>query len=708
MSRLLQPVVDASSGVQSFCETGDGTFFATGNFGMLMRKQGGEWERMTKRHGWTGVWCTCVADDLRGGAWLGTRDQGVYRWSEGRFTRVPAFENMRTLLVQAMLPAANGDLWVGMDSADELFRLRDEKLQKLPLPPDHGNVCAIAEDTSGTIWVATDAGQLLRVNGDALLNLTPKLPDLRDQIYSLHCSKDGSLWIGFATQGIGRIKQGRLTLFGWFQGIKEQSISQILSDDSGCLWCGGHSNLFRLKLDELEAVAAGRQEKVQPVFIGRGEGWPGVSTSVECWPRVLRDRAGEVCMSTSRGLVVIRPAVAQYEPPTPELVIERVHLNGELFAAYQSRLFPASAQATPLLDLMNLHHPVSLGRGVRQLSVEFGLVSMTGQANVRYRYRLEGQEDEWVEAGEQRAAFYSQLSPGNYRFHVRGCSNSGIWNDAGVVFAFKVEPYYWQTTWFRASVTLTVLILVCIVALSFARRRLRAEAEQLRQQQALERERARIAEDLHDDLGARLTEVGLISSLGVRPATSLEKAQDYLKEVAGKSREMVEALDEIVWAVNPKRDDIHSLTSYLIHYAERFFEPTQIHCRLDVAAEIPPAQMNSEMRHGLFLAFKESLSNVVRHSSATEVWLRLFVHDGMLKVTVEDNGCGLAKDSSTGTGEGLSNMRTRMIRMGGRCDVRSTAGRGTTVEFTLPLPGAVRGRRGIASHLNGGYQNSSD
>ena len=608
---------------------------------------------------------------------------------------------MPPLVVQALLAAANGDLWVGMDSAETLFRLRDGKVQTLPLPPEHGNVCAMAEDASGTIWVATDTGLLLRSNGDALLNFTSRISSSNEAICSLHCSPDGSLWIGFATRGLGRLKQGRFTLFGKEQRIEEQSISQIQSDDSGWLWCGGNTNIFRLKLEDLEAAAEGRLEKLQPVFSGRGEGWPRVAASVECWPRVLRNRAGEICMATSAGLMVIRPESKLENPMRPTVMIERVSLNGQPFASYESHLISEPQKAAPLLDLKGLHQPVSLGRGVRQLGVEFGLVSMIGQANVRYLYRLEGLDDNWVDARDQHVAYFSQLPPGKYRFQVSACSNEGIWNEAGVAFAFKVEPYYWQTIWFRIGAMLAALLLTVGVIMYFARRRLRIQAERLRQQQALVRERARIAEDLHDDLGARLTEVSLIGSLGVRPATSLEKAQGYLKEVAGKSREMVEALDEIVWAVNPKRDDIPSVTSYLIHYAERFFEPTTIHCRLDVAADIPSAHMSSEQRHELFLAFKEALSNVARHSSATEVRLRVFVHDGIFRVQIEDNGCGLPDKPDAKSGDGMSNMRMRLIRMGGCCDVESADGKGTKVEFAVPLSDAGQNGKETAAHLSG-------
>ena len=695
---LLQPAGDAAPGVQSFCEGSDVFCFASGVFGMLSKGRRSAWERMTPQHGWRGVWGTSVVADPRGGVWLGTKNRGLFQWKDQKFSTVALPSKLSRQVIQALMLSASGDLWIGVDTADALFRLRDGKLDSLPLPPEHGNVCALAEDPSGTIWAGTDAGMLLRVNGDALMKITSSE---QNPISSLHCTPDGSLWIGYEKRGLGRLKEGKFALFGPAQGIVEQSISQILPDERGLLWCAGRRGIFRMKLGELEAVAAGRLEKVQPVFSGFGEGWPILQASGEFWPRALRSRAGEICMSTSAGIAVIRMDRGIENPPTPAVVIERLSLNGQPFAAYESRIISRREQKSPLLDLHGLQERVSLGKGVRQLGVEFGVISFSGQENVRYRYRLEGLDDAWVETGSQRSAYFSQLPPGKYRFQVSACSNQGIWNVAGAAFDFKVEPFYWQTFWFRVVAMLAALLLVAGVIWYFARRRLRAEAELLRHEQALERERARIAEDLHDDLGARLTEVSLISSLGVRPATSLEKAKDYLKEVVGKSREMVEALDEIVWAVNPKRDDIPSVTSYLIHYAERFFEPTQIHCRLDVATDIPSAHMSSEQRHELFLAFKEALSNVARHSSATEVRLRVFVHDGIFRVQIEDNGCGIPEKTAGHGGDGISNMRMRLHRMGGFCDVRSADGKGTRVEFALPLSDSGRNGKETTAYLSG-------
>jgi len=268
---------------------------------------------------------------------------------------------------------------------------------------------------------------------------------------------------------------------------------------------------------------------------------------------------------------------------------------------------------------------------------------------------------------------------------VRACNSDGVWNETGAALYLTAEPYWWETAWFRVVAPLAAAGLLGGGTLLGLRRRHRRQIEHLKLLQATDRERTRIAADLHDDLGARLTELSLLGSLGVRPAIPLAQAQDYLGEVAAKSRNMVAALDEIVWAVKPENDLMPSVTSYLCHYAQRFFESTPVLCRLDVATGLADLSFNSEQRHGLLLALKEALSNVVRHSAATEVWLRIFVRHGRLHVVVEDNGHGLPGTDPTAGADGLANMRGRLTGMGGTCNVRSAPEQGTTVEFALPV-----------------------
>lgn len=203
----------------------------------------------------------------------------------------------------------------------------------------------------------------------------------------------------------------------------------------------------------------------------------------------------------------------------------------------------------------------------------------------------------------------------------------------------------------------------------------------------IEQERTRVANDLHDDLGAGLTEVNMLTTLVKSPTTSTEEKERYLGDLSETARRMVTSLDEIVWAVNPRNDTIASLASYFGSYAQRLLELASVSCGLDIAEDLPEHPLDPKFRQELFFAFKEALTNVVRHAGATQVWLRISVADGNLLVEVSDNGRGLEAQARQTGDDGIANMNERMKSLGGQCSITSDAQKGTTVQFHAPLPG---------------------
>lgn len=212
------------------------------------------------------------------------------------------------------------------------------------------------------------------------------------------------------------------------------------------------------------------------------------------------------------------------------------------------------------------------------------------------------------------------------------------------------------------------------------------ERQQAERRREIEQERARVAHDLHDDLGARLTEVNMLGTLIKSPTTSPEEKDRYLTELSGTASEMITSLDEIVWAVNPRNDTTSLLASYFGSYAQRLLELASISCGLDVAEDLPEHSLDPKFRRELFLAFKEALTNVVRHSKATQVWLRIRADGGMLTVEVADNGRGIESGVTAPGADGIANMKERLISIGGQCDISSDAASGTMVRFTAALP----------------------
>jgi len=256
-------------------------------------------------------------------------------------------------------------------------------------------------------------------------------------------------------------------------------------------------------------------------------------------------------------------------------------------------------------------------------------------------------------------------------------------------------------SWWTLSRVLWIVVIMSVVALvafgwvAVLRRQVAERGRQLeiqiRERQVaehrgeIEQERTRVAQDLHDELGATLTELGMLGTLAKTPALPSADREVYLDKVINTSRTLVATLDEIVWAVNPKYDSVASLVSYYSLFTQRFLNLAGITCRLKVAETFPPVVLDSRLRHGIFLAFKEALNNAVRHSGASRVLIEMDVVENELKIAVVDDGHGFDPVELTSGSDGLANMKERMSKVGGSCKITSRQGNGTTVEFSLPL-----------------------
>ena len=323
--------------------------------------------------------------------------------------------------------------------------------------------------------------------------------------------------------------------------------------------------------------------------------------------------------------------------------------------------------------------------GRQQVEFEFTALSFVAPENVQFRYQLEGLDESWIDAGTRRVASYTHPPPGRYRFKVIASNNDGVWNTVGDTLAVTFAPYLWETASFKLALAVLSFGLLGGGMVLVLRRKHRLELERLEHQRALEEERTRIARDLHDDLGVGLTEIGLLGDLAGGDSSMPGGSRERIQEITGKARALAASLDEIVWAINPANDVSQSLVDYFFAYAQKLLGRAGIRCRLDVIEPLPAGNLNAEKRHEFFHAFKEALNNVIRHSGATEVRVGMSGVEGDLQICIADNGCGLAEPGGQGAHHGLAGMRERLLRLGGRCEIMSTAGGGTTVTFVVPV-----------------------
>jgi signal transduction histidine kinase len=334
------------------------------------------------------------------------------------------------------------------------------------------------------------------------------------------------------------------------------------------------------------------------------------------------------------------------------------------------------------------------------LEVQFTGLSFTSPERVQFQYRLEGHEAGWQTPASRRVTL-SFLPPGDYTFHVIACNNDGLWNEAGDSLAIVMLPFFWQTLWFKAVLISLGAGALALVFFLESRRRLQLKLERIARERELERERARIAQDIHDDLGASLTRIGMLSQSAAGDLHDPPRATLNLTQIYDTARDLTRAMDEIVWAVNPRHDTLESLANYIARFAHDFLSAAQIRCRLDAPLHVPELTVRSEVRHNLFLAFKETLNNAVKHSGATEVRVKLELPADGLRLAIVDNGSGFEqhKTGSGRTGDrvvsgyGMAGIRTRLEQVGGRVEIRSAPGEGTRVELFVPLPAT-------AAHLN--------
>jgi signal transduction histidine kinase len=544
------------------------------------------------------------------------------------------------------------------------------------------------QHSSGDMWMGTTSdGLLLRVRGDTLINETINVMGEARHIRCLQVTSDGSLWFGFAGQGLGWLNDGRFFQFRTGHGLWDEFISQILPDDQGRLWIAGNRGVFQVVQAELEAVAQGRDARVKSVVFGRGDGVANLQATFGICPAATRARDGRLLMPMLTGLVIVEPQLLRRSPQPPPVVIERVTVNGRLAAAYDSQESGEATNGVASLSLRTRSAALRLGPGINRMEIEFTGLSLASPENVTFRYQLEGLDQDWVDAGTARVARYPRVPPGDYRFRVTASNHDGIWNETGATVSLKVKPYLWEAAWFRVTAGIVGAGLLGGGVLLTMRQRYRRKLERLEQQRALERERTRIAQDLHDDLGAGLVEINFGSELAQDPTLAPEEVREHTREIGARAREMVTALDEIVWAVNPKHDSVSSLATYFCQFAQHFLKATSVRCQLDVARDLPVAPLNAEQRHSLFLAFKEALSNAVQHSGATDLQLAIAANDGVLTITVSDNGRGLTSIAplEKNGADGLGNMQRRLRQLGGSCELGARFEKGTTVTFKVPL-----------------------
>jgi signal transduction histidine kinase/ligand-binding sensor domain-containing protein len=612
-----------------------------------------------------------------GEVWLGTVQSGAMLLRDGEIMHPFPF-HAPGLAIRVIRRDPEGGIWLGGEFG--LFRWDGKSLRKFG-PKDGltpGHIHDVSFDHDGTPWIAK-ADDLLMVFRDGRFTPIP-LPGVssRLRVYSVLCGVDDNIWLGTVGGGLLHLARGKLFQYTTEDGLPSDSVTQLIEDDDGHLWGGTLQGIFRVSTTALDMHSKGVRTPVLFQNYGHSDGLPTAECSGGLQPACWKASDGRLWFSTSASAVVVDPRKVTKSLAPPIVAIEQMRVNGSM---------------VPITSDNEGRSPHDVPPGRHRYEFLFTGLSFNSPEKINFQWRLDGVDEDWIDGGNQRAVSYSGLDPGPYQFSVRARNHDGVWSLEPATVAFHVNPSLWQRTSVKAGMAVTGSAFAYLLITGLMRRKhareLRfleyersLEQQRFRHKAAMEAERARIAAELHDDLGANLTQIQWLGDSVIPSEDSSSGDKELLLRISRKSREMVRLIDQIVWAVNPKNDTLEQLVTYICNFAEQYFRDSATRCRIDVADDIPAIPLKADVRHHLFLIAKEALHNTAKHAATDRVWLRMTCRDGLFRLVIEDHGQGFDAASASG-GNGLANMKHRAQQAGAALDIDSSPGNGTRITLTF-------------------------
>lgn len=670
--------IPVSERIESLCEDTNGVLWGVNHAGMLVSRVNSQWSPVFTNASFAGTART-VAADHDGAVWVGTRDGKLFQLAGTN--SIILHQTKIHDSIYALFTTSSNDLWVV--GGNELQRWHDGELSDVSLPRPIEKISAITETANGDIWIGA-RGTVMRFNGREFVDETPRLPIAERSVCCLYGTPDGSLWISCGGLGLLRYQKGRVGRVGVEQGLFNDYIAQIVADNQGWLWFASDHGVFKIRREELEQASMDQRVRLRPIVYGRNEGLPSLqalfSTSSFVLPIAQCDRDGQIQLLATTGIVMANPRLLPENSTTPVLLTQVV-MDGRTIASYGST---SSAQTVANLKMLNL--PLQLPPSHRHLEFNFTAFHFSAPENIRFRYKLAGFDNDWIEAGGSRNANYSRLTAGHYEFQVAACVGDGPWNESPAGLAFTVAPFFWQMWWFQLGGLLLFTSTVIAIIRYASFRRMQSKLRAAEQLVAVERERGRIARDLHDDLGGSLNLAALTLDLAQGELENQEALNGKIQRCSTLVRRAARSVDEIVWAINPHNDTLRYLVDYISQFTVEFLQAADILCLVDLPDNIPNQRISPEARHNLWLVSKEAVNNIVRHAKAGEVLLRVTISENQLAVFIQDNGRGFIWPPGNAEGDGLRNMRQRMEEIGGRFQLDSRPGSGTHISLFYSWP----------------------
>ncbi len=607
--------------------------------------------------------------------WIGLYGMVALRWSGEAVTRFRLNADADT---QVMTPAAlyedrQGSVWLGCARG----LLRHQEGTFVRYTPREGlsceNVTSLAESRTGTLYVGTEGGGLNSLRDGRFTCYTRRDGLTDDHIACLRVDEDDTLWIGTVNGGLNRFRSGRFARAGLGDGLPSDTIGTIQPDLEGRLWLGTNRGIVGVDRTALNDYLDGKSDAVNWRILDLSDGLSTLGCTGGGQPASCRTSDGRLWFATLRGAAVLDPRQLPINRTPPPVVIEEVVLDDKTQALHRAE-------------------PVVVRSGTHRVEFRFTGLSLVAPEKVRFRFRLEPYDRDWVEAGTRRVAYYTGIPPGRYEFRVTACNNDGVWNETGTAVGLAVFPPWWNSTWFQAA---AVLAGIGVVFGWYELRLLRLRRERVTQANfsrqliaAQEQERQRLSGELHDEMGQDLLVIASQAQLSLAREQNSEGAALRLREIAETAKRALQHTRRMAHNLRPGLLDELGFVKAIQASAEKAARASGIAITvipIDVDGMLP-----AEFEVNLFRITQEALNNILKHSAATEARIHLSHTPTSLRLTVEDNGRGFEVSRLDSTparaGFGLRQMVERTRMMGGDVQVDTQPGTGTRLTIEVPLP----------------------
>lgn len=511
-------------------------------------------------------------------------------------------------------------------------------------------------------WLVSENGRLWEYRDQGISEIAVPSEIGNVPIGSLFSEEGNTLWVGTLGRGLWRMDEKGWVSMNQLLGFPAKFVRALLGDGSGNLWVAGQGGFYRINLGTLHIDPEESGLVLGWAYWGSDIGGADAQVTLEGYPNAWQARDGKLYFASNLGVAVLDPASLSSRDQAPTIAIEKLSLNGERIN-------------------FRLEHELEVTANSDLLELEFAAPNIASPESTRVQYRLLGRDESWIDLGVKREIRITSLLAGRYEIQLRAAAGLSSWRSYPGKLSVRALAPFWNARRFGFVFFGGAILFAGLGAGFLFLRSLQTKLLLAENLQSVDQERARIAADMHDRLGSRLTHLGLMAR---------ELDEHTNEELCARVRQSVyesaRSLDEIVWAIDPSKDTVESLIAYCMNLVDEFRESSSVRWHIETPEKTDGIPVRASIRHELFLALSEALNNVVKHSEARKAWLRICLDSSGLVLEVEDDGRGfdgtLNKDSIS-KGNGLKNLRSRMARIGGKCDVDSELGRGTILRFVV-------------------------